>query len=165
MSAILSGRMDALALANALVRRTFGPEGAADSADLGDIVRTVLRPHERPGEKSRFVIEGPPVRLGEHSVNGIALVLHEFATNAAKYGALQNDAGAVAVTWRKADGRLVLDWTERGGPPVKGAPERTGFGAKLTHATVVEQFDGSLTYDWDAGGLKAVMSLPEDLSR
>lgn len=166
MSAILSGRMDALAAANALVRRTFDDLAIADSADLGDIVRTVLQPHEIIADGSRFTIEGPPLRIGDRSINGIALVLHEFATNAAKYGALKHGGGSVAVKWRVAKDVLTLEWSERGGPAIDVPPGKTGFGSKLSHSTVVGQFGGLLSYDWQPAGLKVTMMLPTaNLSR
>jgi two-component sensor histidine kinase len=160
MSRSLSGRMEALATASALVRRNFDDRAIRDGADLGEVVRKILRPHEDPRDGSRFAIEGSPIRLGEHAVNGIALILHELATNAAKYGALKSDDGSVAIIWRKAEDCLVLDWTERGGPIITAAPEKMGFGTTLTQRTVVGQFNGALTREWKAAGLKVAMSLP-----
>jgi two-component sensor histidine kinase len=160
MSRSLSGRMQALATANALVRRNIDDRAASEGAELGEVVRKILRPHEGPRDGSRFAIEGSSIRLGEHAVNGIALILHELATNAAKYGALKSDDGSVAVMWRKADDRLVLDWIERGGPIITAAPAKMGFGTQLTQTTVVGQFDGTLTREWHAEGLKVAMLLP-----
>jgi two-component sensor histidine kinase len=97
MSRSLSGRMHALATASALVRRNFDDRAVLEGAELGEVVRKILQPHEGPREGSRFAIEGSPIRLGEHAVNGIALILHELATNAAKYGALKSDDGFIAV--------------------------------------------------------------------
>jgi two-component sensor histidine kinase len=160
MAEILAGRMQALAAANALVRRNFHDIAMTEAVDLGEIVRKILQPHEHAAEGSRYVIEGPPVRLGDRSINGIALVLHEFATNAAKYGALKNDGGSVAVKWREAAGGLILEWEERGGPAIMMPPGKHGFGTKLSQSTVVGQFNGTLTYDWQPEGLKVVMALP-----
>jgi two-component sensor histidine kinase len=160
MADVLSGRMQALATAHALVRRNLDDMTAPDAADLGEIVRTILLPHERSEAEPRCVINGPPVKLGDHAINGIALVLHEFATNAAKYGALKYDGGSVAVTWAEADGGLVLHWIERGGPAIELPPDKTGFGTKLSQSTVVGQFNGKLAYDWQPTGLKITMSLP-----
>jgi len=101
MSEILSGRMRALAEAHSLVRRNLEDEAATDGADLNELIRKILLPHERSAQASRFVVAGPRIRLGERAASGIALVLHEFATNAAKYGALNSDDGSVAVKWRE----------------------------------------------------------------
>jgi len=158
-----TGRLDALAVAHDLVRPLFDKEGVSvRSADLADLVRTILRPHEtganQPGQV-RIVIEGLPIPLGEHATNGLALLFYELATNAAKYGALI-DEGSVDVTWRNADGRLILNWSERGGPVIKGAPMRTGFGTKLVQNTIVGQLGGTLLYDWQPEGMAATMSVP-----
>jgi two-component system, chemotaxis family, sensor kinase Cph1 len=60
----------------------------------------------------------------------IALIVHELATNAAKYGALSTPEGKVSVTWFTATGRAHIKWIETGGPPVK-PPKRQGFGFGL----------------------------------
>lgn len=156
----LMGRVDALAAANALVHSGFGDQPAEYSADLHDVVRKILLPHERSAGGSRFVIGGVHVSLGDHATNGIALVLHELVTNAAKYGALKHDIGSVTVVWSVSAGRLVLEWSEQGGPAIEGPPRDTGFGTRLAQRTVVGQFGGELTYDWRPEGLRIVISLP-----
>ena len=168
MSDILSGRLQALASAHALVRRTFDDKGvASQGADLQEIVSTILNPHEGVGalRLARFKIEGPRIRLGDHATNGVALVLHELATNAAKYGALKSDTGTIQVCWQSAAGRLVLTWQERGGPVIGGEPTRHGFGSVLLKNTVVGQLGGTLNYDWQPTGVLVTISVPvENLS-
>lgn len=102
---------------------------AADwaAADLRTVADTVLAPHD-PG--ARFTLDGPPVTLGPRAVLGLSLMLHELATNAAKYGALSNPEGDVRIVWQVIDGTLRLQWRERGGPAV-AEPRRTGFGSRL----------------------------------
>lgn len=97
------------------------------AADLRTVADTVLSPHDAG---SRFVIEGPPVTLGPRAVLGLSLMLHELATNAAKYGALATAQGRVRIAWDIIDDALRLTWRERGGPPVQ-PPSRTGFGSRL----------------------------------
>jgi hypothetical protein len=82
MARILSGRLSALAAAHDLACRTVGDEPSAAGAELGDLVRTIVRPHEGSAG-SRIKIDGPLVKLGQSAANGLALVLHELATNAA----------------------------------------------------------------------------------
>jgi two-component sensor histidine kinase len=118
----LSGRVHALAAANALVRRTFSDAELEEKVDIGDVIAAVLRPYREP------VLSGPSVPLGERAVNNIALVFHELATNAAKYGALTVDSGRVTVDWRIHDRMIALAWTETGGPAIT-APGRKGFGS------------------------------------
>ena len=165
MSEILSGRLHALAAAHAVVRRTFDDKGiASQGAELGEIVATILRPHEGTGMlgHDQFKVIGPPIRLGDRATNAFALVLHELATNAAKYGALKADTGSVQVCWRSDGGRLVLTWEERGGPVIIRAPTKQGFGSVLTKNTVVGQLGGELGYDWHTNGLTVTMAVPSE---
>jgi two-component sensor histidine kinase len=165
MSEILSGRLLALAAAHAVVRRTFDDKGnASQAAELGDIIPTILRPHHRAGAlgEGRFRIEGPPVRLGDRTTNGFALVLHELATNAAKYGSLKVDAGSVQICWDCKDGHLVVTWQERGGPAIDGEPIKQGFGSVLSKNTIVTQLGGTLRYDWHPTGLAITIAVPVD---
>lgn len=157
----ISGRMQALALAHALVRR-----GARDSvspaSDIRVLVEQILRPHEgvAPGAPHRFAWSGPPVRCGEQTVIGLALVLHELAANAVKYGALATEGGRVEISWRLQGGRLALRWAEQGGPPVAAPPETRGFGTVLVQDTVIQRLMGSLDYAWRPEGLVVTIALP-----
>lgn len=157
----LAGRMQALALAHALVRRG-SRDAAVPASDLRVLVEQLVRPHEdpMPDARHRFSWAGPPVRCGEQAVGALALVLHELATNAAKYGALAGEAGQVQISWRLDGPRLVLRWTERGGPPVAAPPETRGFGVLLVEDTVVHRLMGELGYDWAPEGVTVTISLP-----
>ena len=117
----LSGRVQALAVANALVRRTFSDAALEEQVDIGEVIAAVLRrPYREP------MLSGPAVPLGERAVNNIALVFHELATNAAKYGALSVDGGRVAVEWQVQDGKITFAWKETGGPIIT-APGKKRF--------------------------------------
>jgi two-component sensor histidine kinase len=159
----LIGRFHALANAHGLVRRSFhtGPD-ASRLLDLAVLMETIVRPHERlaPGAPSRFSISGPAIACGEHALNGVALVFHEFATNAAKYGALQSDGGQIDVRWAVEGEELVFHWSEQGGPAIAAAPQTMGFGGKLLNDTITRQFGGSFAHAWEPQGLKAVVRLP-----
>lgn len=159
MAQILTGRLHALAEANAMVRRTFSDHATPATADLAEVVDKIMRPHA-PRHRQHFVAKGPSVRLGEHATNGLALVLHELATNAVKYGALKAEQGSVELSWREAGEHLVLDWRERDGPPIAVPPKNSGFGTRLTQSTIAGQFAGELSYDWKPGGLAVTMKLP-----
>jgi two-component sensor histidine kinase len=97
-------------------------------------------------------IDGPNVLLEPDAAQAIAVALHELATNAAKYGALSVPDGHVRVEWsHEPNGRLVLRWTETGGPPVE-PPTRRGFGSRV--------MEGELRLDWRARGLACEIVLP-----
>jgi two-component sensor histidine kinase len=120
----------------------------------------LLAPYLQKGSE-RISVAGDDVPIGPASATALALVLHEQATNAVKYGALSNEAGRVSLTGSKANDSFVLTWQERGGPSVSGPPERKGFGTQMTTRSVVGQLGGSLTYDWDPEGLTMRLSVPE----
>jgi two-component sensor histidine kinase len=106
------------------------------------------------------LIDGAKILLETATAQTIAVFLHELATNAAKYGALSAPEGQVQVEWsRAADGRLVLRWTETGGPPVK-PPTRQGFGTRVMGAMIEGQLKGEVDFAWHAGGLVCEIVIP-----
>ncbi|WP_291173410.1 PAS domain-containing protein [Erythrobacter sp.] len=102
-------------------------------ADLETIVQQSLAA-TAGSDTTRYSVEGPIVTLHPQEAVALAMIIHELATNALKYGALSNDKGRVAIDWElhEADGspRLILDWRESGGPPVE-QPDQPGFGSRL----------------------------------
>ena len=101
--------------------------------------------------RERFLIEGPEnVWLDATKSLGMAMTLHELATNAVKYGALSNRSGRVSVEWKlnqtARPHRLALHWKERGGPPVS-EPTRKGFGSQLIERTLGKTGERQLVFD------------------
>ncbi len=163
MAVALSGRLRALATAHGLLQRRVRALGSSErTTPFRDLVGSIVAFHEggRPEAHKRIEIAGPDVECGDHAINGVALVIHELATNAAKYGALSERAGTVSVRWDLEDGALQLLWIEHGGPPVDGPPEAAGFGSTLMRRTVEHQLHGTLRFDWEPGGLAVHMSAP-----
>lgn len=122
------------------------------------VARTVLGTFEHA---NRFTLSGPDLPLGSRATMSLSLLLHELATNAAKYGALSNEAGRVSVTWRvdDADGgpEVVLDWRESGGPPPRPS-NRTGFGSRLIGLGLVGT--GGVELRYPSSGFEAEMRAP-----
>jgi two-component sensor histidine kinase len=108
----------------------------------------------------RATIDGPAVTLPAVAAQPVAMAVHELATNAAKHGALSAETGTVAVAWRVEGRDLRIRWTERGGPPVGGAPERSGFGSRLLDGTIRTQLRGTVERTWDASGLVCDVVVP-----
>jgi two-component sensor histidine kinase len=97
-------------------------------------------------------MDGPQVLLEPDAAQTIAITLHELATNAAKYGALSAGKGQIDLKWsREADGRLILRWTEKGGPAVQ-TPTRQGFGSRVIEQ-MIAQLKGQARFDWFPEGL------------
>ena len=96
------------------------------------VVEQAIAPFQM-ASRERFVLEGPGVDLDAAKALTLAMLLHELATNAVKYGALSCEDGTVAITWSVADEKpasMRLVWQERGGPPVS-IPTRKGFGSAM----------------------------------
>ncbi|TCD05497.1 PAS domain-containing protein [Erythrobacteraceae bacterium CFH 75059] len=139
-------------------------EAAFGTIEVGQAIRAVLRPYDP--EDCRIVFKGNGVRTDPNIVSVVGLTLHELATNATKYGALSGDCGQVSVDWRHEGDRhgrqnLVIEWCERGGPPVEapggGAGGGTGFDIVETLLRVAK---GTLDRNWDPGGLVARVVIP-----
>jgi PAS domain S-box-containing protein len=151
---VIEGRIKALANANALFEQSHWA-----GADLRSLVSQELAPYCR-NDKTRASIDGPNISLEPNLAQMIAIGLHELATNAVKYGALSAPLGHVRVKWsRRRDGRLVLRWTETGGPPIS-EPSRRGFGTGVMERVIGEQLKGEIRFQWRPEGLVCNISLP-----
>jgi two-component sensor histidine kinase len=150
----LLGRLDALSRAHALLA-----ESRWIGADLKRLVEDELAAY-CTGDGGRVTISGPGLALRPEAAQVLAMALHELATNAAKYGALSAPDGRVAVEWSwESDERLVLRWTETGGPPIR-RPSHRGFGSSMIEGAVNGQLDGAVHLDWPAEGLACRMTIP-----
>ncbi|MDB5417766.1 MAG: response regulator/sensor histidine kinase, partial [Phenylobacterium sp.] len=95
----------------------------------------------------------PHALLKAQHVEAMSMILHELATNAAKYGALSSPQGVVTVGWGETEpGQLTLTWREEGGPAA-AAPSRNGFGSRLI-LRLARQLGGEARYDWRPQGLR-----------
>jgi PAS domain S-box-containing protein len=153
MATSLSGRIMALSRAHALIRGSVTGDAPDAQMTLHRLSDDVLAPY-RQAHKGRLHIEGPDVALGPSAATSFALILHEFATNAAKHGALSAPEGRLQVGWHVAGDALTLDWTEAEGPVLTGPPGKAGFGSRLSRLSVEGQLGGNLTEEWDPSGLK-----------
>ena len=109
--------------------------------------------------RDRVKQTGPNVLLTPSAFTVLALVIHELLTNAAKYGAL-SDGGTVAIDWRvDAEGSLLLDWNESGGPAVV-APTRRGFGSTVIERSIPYDLDGKAEITYRLSGLEAHFCIP-----
>ena len=145
-------RLQALAAAHDLLTIT-----SWQGAPLGDLILRVVAPHCSPG--GRFDLEGPPVDLSPQTAVSMAMALHELCTNAIKYGALSTPEGRVRLVWTFLDGRLDLEWRERGGPPVM-PPARQGFGAQMLERALASEIGGRVSLDFRPEGLVCRIEAP-----
>jgi two-component sensor histidine kinase len=108
---------------------------------------------------------GPDLELPENAVVAMALLFNELATNAVKHGALASEQGSVAVDWTQEaddvpDRQFRLTWTESGGAPISGPPNRTSFGTLLMERSVRNNLGGTIERRWEPGGLVCTITLP-----
>lgn len=111
-------------------------------------------------DQGRFAITGADEPIDDRGATPIALVFHELATNAAKYGSLSNPEGRVDLTIARDGDRLLIHWRESGGPRVAGVPDHTGFGARLTDMSIAQQMGGRIERRWLPQGLEVEIELP-----
>jgi PAS domain S-box-containing protein len=163
MAKAVRARLDALTRAQELTRPGLmgAPETSSTDTTLQALVRTILSPYvDWSKEPERVLISGPDVPVAGSAVTSLALLLHEFATNAAKYGALAAASGRIRLDWSADDRELAMTWKEDGGPTVEETPHDEGFGSLLARRIVGSQFGGQLSRDWKPEGLTIQLSVP-----
>jgi PAS domain S-box-containing protein len=152
-------RLAALARSHALTFSHGFDETAHQPATLQSLVRMIVAPFDE-AESPRIAVLGIDAEVSGSAVTSLALLLHEFATNATKYGALSEAAGTVKVIFTEENEAILIDWIERGGPLVVVPANREGFGAVLSRITVSNQLGGEILRDWRPEGLAIRLSVP-----
>ena len=144
--ATVTARIGALSKAQDILTGTL-----RTAAGFEEIVTAALAPHR--DRNDRFVISGVPIHLTAQQALGLSLAIHELATNATKYGALSVSEGRIEVRWSVNEGGgFAFEWIETGGPPVT-APDRRGFGSRLTERIISAIFSGEGRMGFEPTGL------------
>jgi PAS domain S-box-containing protein len=166
LSLAVQDRLAALAKAHALTLQKPSEDGhrTEQSITLHALLGTILLPYggRTDDDRARVVISGPDIPIAGSAITSFALLLHEFATNAAKYGALSTPPGTIDIVCAEDDGQFALTWTERGGPRVENQIDGDGFGTLLARATVKGQLGGEISRDWKPDGLTIRLSVARD---
>ncbi|WP_085809130.1 PAS domain-containing protein [Sphingomonas sp. TZW2008] len=155
-SATLSARIQSMDAANDLLVNERW-----ESANMHDLVDRALAPF-RATDRSRLRTEGPNVRVPPRIAIGLALALHELATNAAKYGALSSPTGYVEISWHVSEdvaASLHFRWQEINGPTVT-PPSRIGFGSKLIERVLKSEINGKVDLQYPPSGVVFSASAP-----
>jgi PAS domain S-box-containing protein len=164
MESALKERLAALARAQQLTRRGLIQQefGFSDQPTLKGLIHVIFAPYVAAGSNNpeRIVVSGCDQEINDSAVTSVALILHELATNAAKYGALSASTGVVHIDCSSKEDWLVMTWEERGGPPINGPPNREGFGGTLARKIVASQFKGRLSNEWNSDGLTIRIEIP-----
>lgn len=131
-------------------------------ADLHAVLVDGVAPYAEEGQRLR--VSGASVRLKPKTALTLALVFHELATNAYRYGALSVPDGIIDVRWQleEQDGRcaLAFSWTESGGPEVPGEPGKKGFGIRLVERSLARELGGDAQMQFAPTGLRARLRIP-----
>jgi two-component sensor histidine kinase len=152
----INGRIKALAATNDLLT------GSADQiTDLTSILSAEFKPYA----VGRIVMDGERMNLSSDLAKPLALIFHELATNAAKYGSLSQPGGVLRVSWRMLGGWAEVRWIEQGGPPVI-PPTKQGFGTQFI-SQILETLQGAVATEFRPGGVECTISflMPEPMLR
>jgi two-component sensor histidine kinase len=156
----LTNRLMALGRAQELIRPVAGRN--IEAALLGDLISVLLAPYDEKEASVRIRVSVPKINVGERSSTTLALVLHELATNSAKYGSLSVASGTLDVSCNAHDDEIVITWIERGGPSISPPATSEGFGSKLIHRSMAAQLGGSIAFDWATEGVVVTLRMSKD---
>ncbi|UZF95707.1 PAS domain S-box protein [Bosea sp. NBC_00550] len=152
--ASVQDRLSSLARAHELILgdRSSGSDGS--HVTLITLIRAILEPYY---DDDRIRISGDDCQVGGKAATNLALLLHEMATNAAKYGALSVERGRLHVEISADDAQVRLCWRENGGPvPLLARPP--GFGSRLERG-LASALNASIERDWQPTGLVASVAV------
>ncbi|MDR3465988.1 MAG: PAS domain S-box protein [Xanthobacteraceae bacterium] len=144
------GRLVALARTHDVLTRESWEGADLEEVVAGAIAPVCVRPEER------FKFSGPPLRLRPKMALSLSIAIHELCTNAAKYGALSNEAGRIRIEWALTgtgpERQLQLRWEETAGPPVD-VPGRRGFGTRMLERALARELGAQATLQFQPSGV------------
>ena len=156
----LDRRIQSMAGAQALLS-----QNRWDGVDLAELVRRQLAPS---GTDANTTIGGPNITLPVAATQALAMVLHELATNAAKYGALSTPHGRVEVNWNRGPGEnapnLSIAWREVGGPAVAASLD-CRYGVSIIRDLIPQELGGSVDLAFASSGVCCNIEIPLEPAR
>ena len=157
----LRQRITALGRAHDFVRpHSLNSRPSAQQDSLHGLLGDLFAPYQRAGA-DRVRVRGEDIAIDDRSATPLALLFHELATNATKYGALSVDDGVVTVEITLGGDDVTLRWSEHGGPAVtRPADDGKGFGSQLVELAAVRQLGGTVSRDWHVEGLGVAITVP-----
>ncbi|MBE2993406.1 PAS domain-containing protein [Sphingomonas sp. CFBP 13603] len=157
----LRHRINALGRAHDFVRpHSANSRPAAAQNSLHGLLQELFEPYQRI-DGARLSVTGDDVQIDDRSATPLALLFHELATNATKYGALATELGTVRITVSANDDTVSLNWCEQGGPSVAKPTTPAGFGTQLIEMSAVRQLGGSVNRIWNDDGLIVDLTIPK----
>jgi len=157
----LRHRINALGRAHDFVRpHSANSRPAAAQNSLHGLLQELFEPYQRI-DGARLSVTGDDVQIDDRSATPLALLFHELATNATKYGALATELGTVRIAVTANDDTVSLNWCEQGGPSVAKPTTPAGFGTQLIEMSAVRQLGGSVSRTWNNEGLIVDLTIPK----
>lgn len=158
----LLARIAALGRAHEFVRphsEKSRPE--TEDVNLSNLLATIFESYPA-FQEGRIAIGGPDIEVASKAATPVALVFHELATNAMKYGALANPVGRIAIELVEDGESVTLTWTESGATMPAHAEFLPGFGSRLLDLSINQQLGGSYEREWTPEGLRLTMTVRRD---
>jgi PAS domain S-box-containing protein len=157
----LRQRIFALGEAHDFVRpQNYFASNPGGQGVLSALVSRLMRAYENEAGESRVRYSGDDTAIDDAAATPLALLFHELATNAAKYGSLGSSEGWVDLTGRLGEDQFHMTWKEHGGPEIEEPSQLSGFGSKLIELSVSGQMRGEIERFWEKDGLRVELSLP-----
>ncbi|MBA4798183.1 MAG: PAS domain-containing protein [Rhizobiales bacterium] len=162
MAHSLHGRLQALAKAHHLIQPAISA-GMPGTEYVGfhALLEEILSPHLADRQR-QVSLAGPELQLGPNASTSFALIFHELATNAAKYGPFRDADGRLDVSWQMDGGSLNLEWREKVPHSQITAPKQEGFGSKLARTSATHQLGGNIDFEWQPGGVNIALKAATD---
>lgn len=133
-------------------------ESAERKASIGELFQGVLAPFENPNGGSTIALSGPEVSVSEQTAGGLALAVHELATNALKYGALKWPDGRISLGWTlELAGSVRVEWKETASAPIPAEPTRVGFGSRVIRSALSHDQDSTTVLSFEPDGVRCVI--------
>ncbi len=155
----LLGRISALGRAHEFVR----PHSEKSQPEIKDVTLTTLLAtilESYPAyTDGRIRIAGPSITIKSGAATPVAMVFHELATNAMKYGALIDDAGSIDLEITEDGESVGFRWTEHGAPRINPEEIESGFGTRLIDLSIKQQLGGSYERTWNSDGMELMMQV------
>lgn len=161
----LQARFAALARAHTMTLPTsvlFTKSSDAGATTLHALIRTMAQPYisDETAPESRVIISGPDLEITTKRLTSFALIVHEFVTNAAKYGALASADGTITIRCQQHDGRFDIAWEEYRAAPLPAGAIQEGFGSQLARITIKGSLNGEFSRDFSDHGLTIRLTFP-----
>jgi PAS domain S-box-containing protein len=157
----LRKRIEAMGRAHDFVRPHSKTSRPVDmETTVFGLLQRLLEPYAADSNETRISFSGDDAPIGDSAATPLALLLHELATNSAKYGALSHVAGRLTIAGKADEEHYSLEWKESGSVNPLNPPQIDGFGSRLMKISVEGQLGGTLARTWTEDGVQVSVTMP-----